>query len=134
LINFGSYCESTRLITIRESIFIWNNTAHNWIALFVTEMTFARRSRTPLWLIHFFRIRICEINLTLISLMIHLSAMTYWLMMLGIELLERFHLAKVEVITFFVETIQFFWWLIINNSFALLCRSWIQIRHIPIFW
>lgn len=105
LINFTGHCQSAGLIPIWKCIFIRNNSTHNRIPLLVAKMSFACRSRTPVGLGYFFRIRICKIDLALISLMIHLGTMTYWPMVLSIELLKRFHLAKVKIITFFVEAV-----------------------------
>lgn len=82
-------------------------------------MTLAGRSSAPI-LSHLFRVRVRKINMTLVSLVIHVGTMTNRLLMLGIELLERFHLAKVKVIPFFIETVEFFRRFIVNYSFALL--------------
>lgn len=67
-------------------------------------MTFACGGHAPVLLRDLFWVGVCKINLALISFMIQLGTMTYWLMMLGVELLEWFHLAKVKVIAFLVET------------------------------
>ena len=95
-------------------------------------MPFPGRSGATVTLSHIFGVRIRKINVTLISLVIHVGTMTYRFMMLSIELLERFHLAKVQIVALLVETVQLFRGLVFNDPLALLNGTLIQIRHIAI--
>lgn len=58
--------------------------------------------------------------MALISLMVHVGTMGHRVFVLSVELLQRFHSTKVEVITLIIETVELFGWLIINYPFALL--------------